>query len=63
MRSDESETKNTSRPSHMPEYGIADAKRGNGLLPWSWAKNRLSAARYFTGNPAWLGGARVSLAE
>ena len=30
-----------SRP-HMPGYGILDADRGKGLLPWSWAKERLT---------------------
>jgi hypothetical protein len=26
---------------HMPGYGIADAPGGTGLLPWSWAEERL----------------------
>jgi nitroimidazol reductase NimA-like FMN-containing flavoprotein (pyridoxamine 5'-phosphate oxidase superfamily) len=25
----------------MPGYGIADAKAGQGLLPWKWARERL----------------------
>ena len=35
-----------SRP-HMPGYGILDAASGLGLLPWSWAAERLSAARTY----------------
>jgi general stress protein 26 len=30
-----------SRP-YMPGYGIVDAQSGKGLLPWSWAVERLS---------------------
>jgi nitroimidazol reductase NimA-like FMN-containing flavoprotein (pyridoxamine 5'-phosphate oxidase superfamily) len=38
-----------SRP-HMPGYGILDATNGKGLLPWSWASERLVRARtYFVG--------------
>lgn len=29
-----------SRP-HMPGYGLQDATQGTGLLPWSWAQERL----------------------
>jgi hypothetical protein len=35
-----------SRP-HMPGYGIADADKGKGLLPWSWATERLRKARTY----------------
>jgi nitroimidazol reductase NimA-like FMN-containing flavoprotein (pyridoxamine 5'-phosphate oxidase superfamily) len=35
-----------SRP-HMPGYGIADADGGKGLLPWSWATERLTNARNY----------------
>ncbi len=35
-----------SRP-HMPGYGILDASDGAGLLPWSWATERLSDARTY----------------
>ena len=31
----------------MPGYGIAPAEAGDGLLPWSWATDRLDAARSF----------------
>ena len=59
-----------SRP-YMPGYGISDAKSGDGLLPWSWAVDRLSTTQnYFLstvrsdGRPhvmplwgVWIGGA------
>jgi PPOX class probable F420-dependent enzyme len=32
-----------SRP-HMPGYGIAGPDEGTGLLPWSWALDRLTAS-------------------
>src|SRR5207253_8293175 len=35
-----------SRP-HMPGYGILLADKGKGLLPWSWATERLSNARTY----------------
>jgi len=35
-----------SRP-HMPGYGIADAKTGQGLLPWRWAEDRLEQGRTY----------------
>lgn len=35
-----------SRP-HMPGYGILDAQSGGGLLPWSWATERLSRAHTY----------------
>jgi len=35
-----------SRP-HMPGYGILDADKGKGLLPWSWATERLNKARNY----------------
>jgi hypothetical protein len=39
-------TPTASRP-HMPGYGIADASGGKGLLPWSWATERLSKAHTY----------------
>src|SRR5947209_18432203 len=36
----------SSRP-HMPGYGIRPADEGTGLLPWSWAEQRLHASRNF----------------
>ena len=35
-----------SRP-HMPGYGIAPAGSGTGLLPWSWADERLTRSTFF----------------
>jgi uncharacterized pyridoxamine 5'-phosphate oxidase family protein len=35
-----------SRP-HMPGYGIADASEGKGLLPWTWATERLTTAKTY----------------
>jgi len=35
-----------SRP-YMPGYGIHDANRGGGLLPWSWARERLEKGRTY----------------
>jgi hypothetical protein len=35
-----------SRP-FMPGYGIVGADQGSGLLPWSWAQEKLVAARNF----------------
>ena len=31
----------------MPGYGIAGADEGGGPLPWSWARERLAAARNY----------------
>jgi nitroimidazol reductase NimA-like FMN-containing flavoprotein (pyridoxamine 5'-phosphate oxidase superfamily) len=31
----------------MPGYGILDARSGKGLLPWSWATERLMKARNY----------------
>jgi hypothetical protein len=35
-----------SRP-HMPGYGILDPDKGKGLLPWSWASERLAKAHTY----------------
>ena len=35
-----------SRP-HMPNYGLLGPEEGRGLLPWSWAEERLRATRNF----------------
>jgi PPOX class probable F420-dependent enzyme len=37
-------TPTATRP-HIPGYGIAPADEGEGLLPWSWAEERLAASR------------------
>jgi pyridoxine/pyridoxamine 5'-phosphate oxidase len=39
-------TPRASRP-NMPGYGIAAASEGDGLLPWSWAAERLARARNY----------------
>ena len=31
----------------MPDYGLADAGSGRGLLPWDWAAERLSGAHNY----------------
>jgi PPOX class probable F420-dependent enzyme len=37
-------TPRADRP-HMPGYGTLPPDQGTGLLPWSWAQERLTAAR------------------
>jgi len=45
-RSDAEGTKpEASRPSMPPEYGIHAPTEGRGILPWTWAAERLAAAR------------------
>jgi len=39
-------TPQASRP-HMPGYGILDADAGRGLLPWSWATERLAKSHNY----------------
>ena len=36
-------TPRASRP-HMPDYGILGPDEGTGLLPWSWAEERLAGS-------------------
>jgi nitroimidazol reductase NimA-like FMN-containing flavoprotein (pyridoxamine 5'-phosphate oxidase superfamily) len=31
----------------MPGYGIVSPDQGNGLLPWTWAEDRLTGSRNF----------------
>ncbi len=31
----------------MPGYGVAGAEEGSGLLPWSWAEERLAGSRNY----------------
>jgi hypothetical protein len=40
------EIPHVSRP-YMPGYGIAGPTEGSGLLHWSWAAERLTAARNY----------------
>ena len=39
-------TPQPSRP-HMPGYGILDADAGRGLLPWSWATERMARSHNY----------------
>jgi PPOX class probable F420-dependent enzyme len=41
---------------YMPGYGIAGPDEGSGLLPWSWAAERLSTARNYWVASAWQDG-------
>jgi pyridoxamine 5'-phosphate oxidase-like protein len=44
-----------SRP-YMPGYGILGPTQGSGLLPWSWAEQRLEAARNYWVATVWPDG-------
>jgi PPOX class probable F420-dependent enzyme len=44
-----------SRP-HMPGYGIRGPGEGSGLLPWGWAEERLTAARFYWVTTLWPDG-------
>lgn len=44
-----------SRP-HTPGYGIKGPDEGSGLLPWSWAANRLAASRNYWATTLWPDG-------
>jgi PPOX class probable F420-dependent enzyme len=44
-----------SRP-YMPGYGILEATEGSGLLHWSWAAERLNAARNYWVATVWPDG-------
>lgn len=41
---------------YMPGYGILGPTGGTGLLPWSWAEQRLAASRNFWLSTAWPDG-------
>jgi PPOX class probable F420-dependent enzyme len=41
---------------HMPGYGIAAATEGSGLLPWSWAAERLTTSRNYWVVSVWPDG-------
>jgi nitroimidazol reductase NimA-like FMN-containing flavoprotein (pyridoxamine 5'-phosphate oxidase superfamily) len=52
-------TPRASRP-NMPGYGIVPENEGEGLLPWSWARERLAAAhQYFLATTRPDGGPHV----
>jgi PPOX class probable F420-dependent enzyme len=40
----------------MPDYGILGPDAGSGLLPWSWAEERLTAARNYWVSTLWPDG-------
>jgi hypothetical protein len=44
-----------SRP-YMPGYGILGPTKGSGLLPWSWAEERLTASRNYWVASSWPDG-------
>ena len=44
-----------SRPD-MPGYGILGPQEGSGLLPWSWAAERLTSARNYWVSSVWPDG-------
>jgi PPOX class probable F420-dependent enzyme len=44
-----------SRP-YMPDYGIAGPDEGGGLLPWSWAEERLTRSRNYWVSSLWPDG-------
>jgi hypothetical protein len=44
-----------SRP-YMPDYGVRGPDEGSGLLPWSWAQERLAASRNYWVVSLWPGG-------
>jgi hypothetical protein len=46
---------NASRP-HMPDYGILGPHEGSGLLPWSWAEERMTASRNYWVTSLWPDG-------
>lgn len=46
MKNQHSTSPQASRP-HMPGYGIQDENSGRGLLPWSWAEERLAGSRNY----------------
>jgi nitroimidazol reductase NimA-like FMN-containing flavoprotein (pyridoxamine 5'-phosphate oxidase superfamily) len=46
----------TSARPHMPGYGIAGPGEGTGLLPWSWAVDRLSRSHDYWVTSVWPDG-------
>ncbi|WGW12382.1 pyridoxamine 5'-phosphate oxidase family protein [Saxibacter everestensis] len=44
-----------SRP-HMPGYGLLPANEGSGLLPWSWAENKLRNSHDYWIATSWPSG-------
>jgi hypothetical protein len=46
----------TARRPHMPGYGIVGPDEGSGLLPWSWAEERLTASHDYWAASVWPDG-------
>jgi pyridoxamine 5'-phosphate oxidase-like protein len=40
----------------MPGYGVLGAEQGSGLLPWSWAEERLAGSRNYWAVTVWPDG-------
>ncbi len=40
----------------MPGYGVVGPEEGSGLLPWSWAEERLASSRYYWVATVWPDG-------
>lgn len=55
MAHDDDPAPTASRP-HMPGYGILPADEGRGLLPWSWALQRLRASHDYWLATVWPDG-------
>lgn len=45
----------TDRP-HMPGYGVRDPDQGTGLLPWSWARERIERSHDYWVATTWPDG-------
>ena len=46
----------SARRPYMPGYGVQSATEGSGLLPWSWAVERLTASKDFWLATTWPDG-------
>jgi general stress protein 26 len=55
LRKVDMDTPRASRP-YMPGYGILGPTKGSGLLPWSWAEQRLVASRNYWVASRWPDG-------
>jgi PPOX class probable F420-dependent enzyme len=49
------EVPRASRP-YMPDYGVRGPDEGSGLLPWSWAEERLTRSRNYWVTSLWPDG-------
>ena len=49
-------TEPPARRPHMPDYGILEAAGGTGLLPWSWARERLEYSQHYWVASTWPDG-------